>query len=294
MSLGEWPTNPNNIDHVLWNGGIAISNFRSHGRQFDLTDDEQKYVLDLVQQWARTDIRFFSVPFFQVAALDSTPWALRGLASILTECVIPKPVGERLFEKLKGMDTSGAPGFEIICGLVKTIPDRIDELVAWIRMGMVSNESALSVSAISSLEMWLSASSKANQSLQPPPDDLLREAGFMIASRRPSPLPAALQLATWVFNEGTSDSRKMIRSLAIQGLSYMAEEFRYDRERASDSAIDLPLLRWLCVRLAQAMGQSGCHDEPAVDLWLKLGREDPLPEVRYAAMPMADRETQQS
>ena len=28
--------------------------------------------------------------------------------------------------------------------------------------------------------------------------------------------------------------------------------------------------------------ESGIRDEPAVDLWLKLGEEDPLPEARYA------------
>ena len=294
VSLGEWPTNPNKIDHVLWNVGIAISNLRNRGRSFELTNDEHEYVVDLVQQWANINIRLFPIPFFQVAALDSTLWALQGLASILAECDVPTPVGECLFEKVKSMDTSGAPGFEIIGGLVKTIPDQIDELITWIRMGLVSDDSALSMSAIAGLQTWLSASSEANQSLPPPPDDLLHEVGFMIASRRTSPLPAALRLATWVFNEGTSDHRKTIRSLAIQGLSYMAEELRYDREPASDGTIDLPLLRWLCVQLAQAMAQSGCGDEPVVDVWLEFGREDPLPEVRNAAMPLAHRETELS
>ena len=285
VSLGEWPTNPDKVDHVLWNVGIAISNLRNHGRSFELTDDEQKYVGDLVQQWASTEIRLLSVPFFQVAALDSTRWALPGLASILAECVIPKPVVERLFGKLKGMDTSGAPGFELIRGLVKTIPDRFDELVAWIRMGLVSDDGALSVSAMSGLGTWLSASSEEDQSLRPPPDDLLREVGFMIASRRISALPAALRLATWVFNEGTAYGREMIGVLAIQGLSYLAEELKYDRDVALDDNIDVPLLRWLCAQLAQAMVRSGCREEPAVDLWLKLAEDDPLPEVRFAVAP---------
>ena len=283
VSLGESPTNPDKIDHVLWNVGIAISNLRSHGRSFDLTDVEEKYVVDLVQQWARTDIRLFSVPFFQAVALDSTRWALPGLASILAECVVPKPVGERLFEKLKGMDTSGAPGFELICGLVKTTPDRFDELVAWLRMGLVSDDSSLSVSSMSGLRTWLSASSEEEQSLRPPPVDLLREVGLTIASRRMSALPAALRLATWVFRESTADRREMIGVLVIQGLSYLAEELKYDRNVAPDGNIDIPLLRWLCAQLAQAMARSGCGVEPAVDLWLKLAEDDPLPEVRFAA-----------
>ena len=72
--------------------------------------------------------------------------------------------------------------------------------------------------------------------------------------------------------------------LVTHGLRYLAEKLKYDREHDLDGNFDLPLLRWLCVQLAQAMAQSGFRDEP-VDLWLKLAEEDPLPEVRYAVTP---------
>ena len=80
----------------------------------------------------------------------------------------------------------------------------------------------------------------------------------------------------------------MLNDLAVHGLRFLAEELAYDREHNLDGNVDLPLLRWLCVELAQAMASSGMTDEPAVDLWLRLGEEDPLPEARYAVTPLGE------
>ena len=145
--------------------------------------------------------------------------------------MIPIPVGERLYEKLRRLTDSGTPCFQLIHGLVKTIPDRFDELVTWLRMGLVSDDDALAESAMSGLRSWLTASTGTETSLHPPPEDLLREVGFKIASRRSVALPQALQLAAWVFNEGTPEQRLTISSLVTQGLNYLAEELRYERKR---------------------------------------------------------------
>ena len=291
VSFGIRPINPGKIEDVLWNVGAAMSGLRNRGRPLQLTDDERKYVVDIVEHWLNADVTPPSLSFFQAAAREPTRWAIRGLASILAEGLIPKPVGERLYEKLRRLTDSGTPGFELMLGLVKTIPDRFDELVSWLRMGLVSNDDNLASSAMSGLRSWMTASVDAGASLRPPPDDMLREVGLIIASRRSVSLPHALHLAKWVFSEGTSGHRNAMSALAMQGLSYLAEELRYDRERAPDETIDLPLLRWLCVQLAQSMAQSGFRDEPAVDLWLKLGKGDPLPEVRNAVVPSAFLET---
>ena len=64
----------------------------------------------------------------------------------------------------------------------------------------------------------------------------------------------------------------------MQGLNYLAEELRYEREYDEE----LPLMRFLCVQLSVAMTKHGYGDEPAVVRWLAIGRNDPLPEVRNA------------
>ena len=265
-----------------------MSGLRNHGRPLQLTDDERKYVVDVVERWVDTDITPHSLLFFQAAASEPTRWALRGLASILAEEVISVPVDERLYKKLRRLTDSGTPGFELVAGLIRTMPERFDELVTWLRMGLVSDERTLAASAMSGLHSWMVASVAAGGSLRPPPDDMLREVGLMIASRRSVSLAYALQLAKWVFSEGTQGHRDAMSALTIQGLSYLAEELQYDRDRLQEGNIDLPLLRWLCVQLAQSMVQNGFRDEPAVDLWLKIGEGDPLPEARYAAAAYAN------
>ena len=285
VSFGASPVNPDKIEDVFWNVGAAISELRRKGRSLQLTDDRKRYIEDLVAHWAETDVTSLSFPFLQNASREPTRWALRGLASILEEYVLTPPVGEILYEKLRKLTDSGIPAFEPIHGLVRIMPERLDELATWLRMGLASEDDAMAASAMSSLLLWLTVSADTEKSLHPPPEDLLREVGFKIASRSSVALPQALQLAAWVFREGTSVNQQTVASLVTQGLSYLAEELRYDREHISEERSEmLPLLRLTCAQLAQAMAQSGLRDEPAVDLWLTLGGKDPLPEVRYVAM----------
>ena len=288
VSFGARPIDTNKIEDALWNMGTAMLGLRNHDRPLQFTEGERKYIVDMVEQWVHADNAPPTLPFFQAAAREPTRRALRGLASILVEGVIPRETGGPLYEKVKRLGESGTPGFELIHGLIRTIPDQSEELLTWLRMGLASDDDSLAASAMSGLHSWLTASAKLGESSPTsPPGDLLREVGFIIASRRSVPLTHALQLAKWVFDHGTSGYREAMGVLAIHGLSYLAEELRYDRDRGPDDNTDLPLLRWHCAQLAQSMAQSGFTSEPAVDSWLKLGEGDPLPEVRYTVAPTA-------
>ena len=287
VSLGSRPQDPDRIEDILWNVGSAMSGLRNHGLPLRLTDDERKYIADVVDLWVESDVIPKSLSFFPAAAAEPTRWAIRGLASILAEGVVPKSVGERIYEKVKRLDESRTPGFELIHGLIKTIPDQSEELLTWLRMGLASDDDDLTRSAMLGLHSWLAASAKEEEaSPSPPPNDMLSEVGFMIASRRSAALPHALQLAKWVFDHGTPDYQESVGDLAMHGLWYLAEELRYDRDRSPEDDIDIPLLRWLCAELAQSMAQRGFGDEPGVSVWLRLGKGDPLPEVRYAVEPV--------
>ena len=67
----------------------------------------------------------------------------------------------------------------------------------------------------------------------------------------------------------------------MQGLGYLAEELRYDREHAQDDDLDMPFLRWRSAQLALSLAKQGAKDAPAVSQWLRIVEEDLLPEVRY-------------
>ena len=288
VSWGVSPANPDKLEDVLWNVGTAISALRNYGSPLQLSESEGAFLAGLVEYWVDIDFPSHPIRYFQSGARQPTVWALRGLRSILTEVIIPQPVGERLFEKLRKLTDTGTPCFELIHGLVRTIPDRFDELVIWLWIGLASDDNARAESAIVGLHSWLEAQLNAEMQLQAPPEHLVHEIGLMIATRRSAALPQALPLATWVFSKGTPEHRQILNDLAVHGLRFLAEELAYDREYNLDGNVDLPLLRWLCVELAQAMASSGMTDEPAVDLWLKLGEEDPLPEARYAVTPLGE------
>lgn len=283
VSFGARPVNPDKIEDVFWNVGAAISELRRKGRPLQLTDDIRKYIEDLVAYWAETDVTSLPLPFFQNASSEPTRWALRGLASILEEVVLTPAAGVILYEKLRKLTDSGIPAFEPIHGLFRIMPERLDELMTWLRMGLASEDDAMAASAMSSLLMWLMASADTDKSLHPPPEDVLRDVGLIVASRRSASLPQALQLAIWVFKEGALDHREAMRDLVTLGLIVLAEELKYDHDSDSENRSDLPLLRLLSVQLAQAMADSGFKAEPPVALWLEIGKNDPLPEVRYIA-----------
>ena len=255
VSWGTAPANPDKPEDVLWNVGTAIAALRNYGIPLQLSDNERRFLTDLVEHWIAADFPSHTVRYFQAAARQPTVWALRGLIPILTEVAIPQPVGDRLFEKLRKLSDSGTPCFELIHSLAKVIPARNDELVIWLRIGLASIDESLAGSALLGLHSWLGASAETEESFQSPPEDLLREVGFKIASRSNVALPQALQLATWVFREGTSEHRQILNDLAALGLRYLAEELAYDYEHNLDGSVDLPLLRWLCVELRTGNGE---------------------------------------
>ena len=71
MTSVEWgngPVEPNRIEYVFWNVGAAISGLRHQERPLQLTDDDRKYVSDLVGNWADFNIPSHPDTFFQDAA----------------------------------------------------------------------------------------------------------------------------------------------------------------------------------------------------------------------------------
>ncbi len=274
--------------------GSALSNLKNRGYLLDLSDDERCFLIGVVDQWSDAPIP--SDPFgpMRNQIRQPTQNAVLGLTSILLEVKIPESVGEKLYIKVKALNELEIPAFRLIVGLVKTLPIRFDELVMLMKMGLVSDNTMQAESAAEGLYLWLRTASKTIPQFLPPPDDLIREIGLIIATRRKAALQQALGVAKWVFEKGSDSQKEIIRPLALQGLGYLVEELRYDREHEQDDNIDLPLLRWRSARLAQSMVTIGLEHDPAVASWLKLIEEDPLPEVRHVKDPIRVRQREAS
>ena len=262
-----------------------FSGLKINRRPLFLSDAEQSYLTAVVERWAETPVPHDFFPPTENQRREPTRRALEGLPSVLAAIHIPESLGEKLFEKVQDLNQSKMPGFKLIAGLVKAMPNRLGEFSMWMRTGLAAADDTLAGGAAAGFYHWLTTSADADSQTLPPPDDLVSEIGVLIATRRTVPLGRALQIAEWVFDEGSDVQREAIRDLALQGLGSLAEELRYDREHAQGNDIDVPLLRWRSTQLAHSMEARGCENAPAVSRWLEMAEEDPLPEVRYAKSP---------
>ena len=98
------------------------------------------------------------------------------------------------------------------------MPSRRDEIVSWLRAGLASENGDIATSALSCLRSWTTASKTAVSSFYPPPVDLFREVGLVIAARRKEVLTSALGFAKFVFDEAPEEQREAISDYVLQDL----------------------------------------------------------------------------
>ena len=267
--------------------GYAIEGLHSNDSPLLLSTEERDLLLngivEIVEMLSSTSVSFDT-------SIES---AIRGIRSIGAEITIPSEIAEHLFARVEILlstenepedawfqpvyDVRIAIGFALVPGLVKALPDRVDTIALLLRRALASDDDLLVGRAMSVLQYWLSESNWTPGTIL---DDLVKEVGAIIASRRRVALVDALLCATYVFDRGTLSYQETIRQLVLDGLSYLAEELRYDRDHGDSD--EVPTLRLLCVRLARHMARHGLEDNPTVSKWLDIGRNDPFPEIRMA------------
>ena len=282
---------------VLEQVGKALDMSDRHKYSLPLSSEEQKYLMDCVLKVAENlskGARASKGPL--------PPTIIQGIDSTLVEIEIPKDIAEQLYEvvsamrevpnagkhhpllELSGMREQQADFvYSVMLGLIKAMPDRVEEIAVWIRLGLTSDDDLQVKPAMSTLQSWMSASEFESNAIIPPHEDLVREIGVVIATRRRVALPHALDVANWVFESGDTTQRETISQLVLQGLSYLIEELRYDRE---DEDVDyVPTIRFLCAQLAKSMAQKGYAESSVICRWVDIAKEDPLPEVRHIFIP---------
>ena len=270
--------------------GAAVAGLRNQGWSMDLSIPEEQliavHIEKLVEMIASDSVSFN----FSIAS------AIERLGPLVAGITIPEHIADNLFDKTRLLlSTQGvrrnhmsdflsdiriAIAFQLVPGLVKTFPERVDEIAMWLMLGMASDEDARVRNAMSALQTWVSALPTA--SLADVPEYLLMESGVIIASRRKVGLANALWCATWIFDRGAQSHQDAISPLVLSGLRHLAGDLQYAQYQHED---DIPTLRLFCVRLARSMSRHGFAEDPAVQQWLHEGKNDPFPEIRNAAMP---------
>ena len=270
---------PSDLNSIFAQVGSAISESKVRGEHFDVSDREQSILYGLIERWCEADLPS-SISGLESFTTLPIRIAVIGLCSILQQLKLSPRLGDRLYVKLTKLHQSRVPAYELTPGIIRSLPARFDYLSQLMRVGIVSEDVEFNRSAVGGMAEWM-ASAKHLSDLQPPPEDLVQEVGLTIATRRSSVLERALRLATWIFTEGSPSQKDNIRGLALHGLNYLTEELRYDREEYDFKEDDIPKLRWRCAQLAIAMERNDLGKEHAIAAWLKMIKNDPLPEVRY-------------
>ena len=270
-------------DEVLWQVGFAIHTLKVYGNPLSFSDKERSYLADVTGRWAEKTIPGLStdpaVAFFFRDKENKVRDAVYGLAYVLLEIDVSKEVANTLYKKAQNLNETGMPAYVLYPGLIKTLPERVEDIVHLMRMGLASDEGRAAKNTAEALEFWLQTASDEPARLAPPPTDLVREIGFIIANRRKASLIYALEVAKWVFSKGNLEQRDAIGELTAEGLGYLVQELRYDGNQ--DEGIDVPLLRWGCTHLAIVMAKHGFDAKPAVTHWIESAQDDPLPEIRH-------------
>ena len=202
------------------------------------------------------------------------------LPPVIEEINASSALGEKIYAKMQKLTEKQIPALSLSAALVKVIPERSDDIAIALRVGMTSDSYELAANALSGVYLWLKATLDSESQIPQPPDDLVREVGIAIASRRSAVIVPALQLAKWIFHEGQDSHKESIRQLVDDGLNYLAQELRYDRKHENPD--EVPRKRLYCAELAAEVARDGLNESPAVTHWLEMAREDPLPEVREA------------
>ena len=287
-SSEDQETESNYSSDIIKEVGAAVTGLRNQGNSLDLTVVDGRLIAVHIEQLVEM------IASDSVSLSLSIGSAIERLGPLVTEITIPEEIAENLFGKAMLLlspqgghrhpmgdflsDMRIAIGFQLVPGLVKAFPDRVDELAILLKLGMASDEDSRVRNAMSALQTWVSALPTAN--LPDVPEYLLMESGVIIASRRRVGLADALWCATWIFDTGPRSHQDAISPLVLSGLRHLAGDLQYARFQHDD---DIPTLRLLCVRLARSIGKNGFSDDPVVQQWLHEGQNDPFPEVRNAA-----------
>ena len=202
---------------------------------------------------------------------------------MLLEIDIPEVTAEKLHLKISKLEDPKVHTMSLAVSLIKFLPNRFEEFVHDMRMGLASDDTDLATDSVLGLWFWLKISLNFDKNLPHPPIDLIREIGVIVATRRRATLEKSLQLANWVFENGTDEHRKEIGQLVAQGLGYLFQELSYQENHDSDN--DVPLLRWACTHLSISMSIHGFTDDEAIKAWLNNSEVDPLPEIRNVNLP---------
>jgi len=270
--------------------GLGLHQLQEHCREFEVSDEEQGSLERMVEAWAKRPPSGPAWPFGRNRVKERR--TVRAVAFLLLGATMRAETVGLLTNRVLDHRDYGAPAFELVPGILASIPGEWGRLTLALRTGLGSEDFDEVLSAARGLFHWLVEAEAPAPALPPPPSELVREVGVVVATRRWVALANFLEIVVRIFKKGAEEHREELRELVLHGLTYLRQELRFGSSEhvprassagfADDDRVDVPLLRLRCVETAIALAGAGLADEPPVAGWLEEAEDDPLPEVRFA------------
>ena len=263
------------VDASLWKIGDALRGKQQFKFDLDLLDDESAYIGELIARWSRTPAPVPQpiLPATRVRMHRATV----GCAELLMGVPVPPVVMEALFKKLTVLDEAQIPALFLVPALMAGLPARSHEILSIMRNALAS-DGPRARDATRALLFWLRDA--RNNDWSPPPNDLIREVGVIVATRRKAALVDALSVVECLFTSSDADLWAVVKDLVVEGLGYLLKDLDYGREDMPTD-LNVPEVRWRCAAVAAAIEQADPGEE-IVSAWIRESAQDPMPEVRYA------------
>ena len=269
------------LESTLYHVGDAIGISFENTVAFELTPDEKDLLVRLIGKWSSTSLPVEFIHPMPIATQDrqiELNNAILGITALLVHLDIPQEIAKAVYEKHKQLLTANVFTMPLLIGLANAQVSEREGIIASFRRGLVSENENHVFNTAFALRVWLHFAKTGVVSS--PPDDLIREIGFAVTTRRHPEVRVALSLTQWIFEHGQSDHQELILKHTIDGLGFLIHELDYQATKMSNFN-HLPTMRQCCVEISRALIKNG-HDHPHIQSWLELARKDPLPELRFA------------
>ena len=258
------------LENALFHIGDAKERAYDHNFEIELTSRDEQRIIELARKWANAPVPrelLLDLPFVDAKRSNSLRGAIHGLTTLLLHIEPPQQVVNLLYAKQRRLFEAGVFSLPLLVAIHKHADSRRDAIQATFKKALASEKEALVYNAVAALQCWLYFEQRGI--VAAPPDDLLLEIGFAIATRRTAALDPALWLAEWIYEHGDERDQSSLRNLTIEGLEYLFRELDYSQMDLSDNEA-VPDMRWKCVAIARAMHNMG-YEDSIIQAWLERG-----------------------
>lgn len=256
-----------------------FGHIREEGKRIDLNLNISELISNAIKEWSLIKYSSKNLTFLDGREDRREIESIRSIRDLMNTGAIHVDNYSIVFNKIKYLDSEtehDARGYELYSELFTAFAVDESYFNEQILIGLLSDRKVITRAAVQGLFYWLYKNKNDASKML----DLVKEIGIAIAARRLAILRSAIELAIWIFKEGSEIQKEAIAANVIYGLGALLTEASYQKVAYTD--LDIPSIRAACVRLAFAMKKSGHSESTAIKSWLEAASSDPLPEVRNA------------